>query len=596
MHDLLEMLKNSVDFLFVQEAPIYFIRKLPSTTLESGDDLIGPVAHRDWQCVDKRSVHPDSQVAIYVNKCLSSDFQLFPDFSTSIDTNVLVLCVRHNTMRSNFFNLVNVYNRPNTRHSAIESLMQTTPTLQNIAVVQGDFNLRSPFWDPQTSTTSGLAERLFTSFSDLELNLTNDDGDPTWTNGRGSLSVIDLVFCNDVLARESPQIIVDLDSWGRSDHALIFLAFGRQSPHWGKPYIAHDSEEEAAFLADISSLFIANAHYPPEDACTNIALAIECSWAANSKLPRTDANPTSWWNDDCQSAKDHYILCRTRDNLRAYNAATKRAWQDFFMHKIEQMTNNNAPWEGVRWTRPRPPPKYSTITNNGAPIPDVSTLFDVMHQHFSNAQSRDVSETFLESIPQLETRSWPPISRKEIQDMIVKTSNASAPGPDNVTWHHIKQIIDVDSVLDSVCILFNNICSLGTWPSWFSELISVIIPKPKKTDYTIPKSYRPIALLNTTGKLLTKIIAHRMQFDAAAFSLLHEGQCGGVQKHATIDAGLSLLDFINTNRERGWHVSVCAIDVAQFFPSINHHAAKCILIKLGFSHVLSNLIASYFTG
>ncbi|KAF8662774.1 hypothetical protein AX14_007014 [Amanita brunnescens Koide BX004] len=266
------------------------------------------------------------------------------------------------------------------------------------------------------------------------------------------------------------------------------------------------------------------------------------------------------------------------------------------MRKIEQMTHDNAPWEGIRWTRHRPPPKFSTITDNGAPIPDVSTLFDVMHRHFSNAESRDVSETFLANIPQLETRDWPPISHKEILDMVVKTSNTSAPGPDNVSWHHIKQVIDIDGVLDSICLLFNNICISGNWPSWFSESVSVIIPKPKKTDYTVPKAYRPIALLNTTGKLLTKIIAHRMQFDAAAFSLLHEGQCGGVQKHATIDAGLSLLDFINTNRERGWHVSVCAIDVAQFFPSINHHAAKRILMKLGFSHILTNLITSYFTG
>ena len=87
-----------------------------------------------------------------------------------------------------------------------------------------------------------------------------------------------------------------------------------------------------------------------------------------------------------------------------------------------------------------------------------------------------------------------------------------------------------------------------------------------------------------------------MQHDAAAFSLLHEGQCGGVQKHATIDAGLSLLNFINTNREHGWHVSVCTVDVAQFFPSINHHAAGLILKKLGFSDTLTTLIGSYFTG
>ncbi|KAF8703056.1 hypothetical protein AX14_014244 [Amanita brunnescens Koide BX004] len=425
MHDLLETLKNSVDFLFIQEAPIYFVRKIPSTTSESGDDLIGPVIHRDWQCIDKRSAHPESQVAIYVNKRLSSDFQFFPDLSPSIDPNVLVLCAQHNIMRSNFFNLINVYNRPNTRHTAIESLLRITPTLPNLAVVQGDFNLRSPLWDPSISASSGLSERLFTTFSDLELNLTNDDGDPTWTNGRGSTSVIDLIFCNDALARISPQLIIDLDSCGRSDHAIIYLAFGKQSPHWGRPYIARESEEEAAFLADIANSLISNAQLPPESACANIATAIECSWAANSKLPRTDANPTSWWNDDCQAAKDHYTLRRTHDNLCAYNATTKRARQEYFLHKIEQMTVNNAPWEGIRWTRPRPPPKFSTITNNGAPIPDISTLFDVMHGHFSNAHTRNVSETFLDNILQLETRSWPPISHKEVLDMIGKHTDLS---------------------------------------------------------------------------------------------------------------------------------------------------------------------------
>ena len=88
MHDLLETLKNSVDFLFIQEAPIHFVRNVPSAASELGDELIGPVIHRDWQCVDKRSIQPDSQVAIYVNKRLSSSFQLFPDFSPAIDPNV----------------------------------------------------------------------------------------------------------------------------------------------------------------------------------------------------------------------------------------------------------------------------------------------------------------------------------------------------------------------------------------------------------------------------------------------------------------------------------------------------------------------------
>ena len=150
----------------------------------------------------------------------------------------------------------------------------------------------------------------------------------------------------------------------------------------------------------------------------------------------------------------------------------------------------------------------------------------------------------------------------------------------------LKMIANSEDVLAALCTLFNGICRHGVWPAWLSESSSVIIPKPKKVDYTVPKAYRPIALLNTVGKLLTKVIAHRLQHDAAAFGLLHEGQCSGVQKHATIDAGLVLLDFINTNRERGWHTSVCAIDVAQFFPSINHRAATRILSQLGFARTL----------
>ena len=509
----------------------------------------------------------------------------------------MVLCVRHNLKRADFFHLVNVYNQPGTRHSAIESLLRIAPSLTNLAIVQGDFNLHSPLWDPAISHASGLGERLFYTFSDLELNLTNDEGDATWTNRHGSCSVIDLLFCNDVLARVSPQLILDLEGRGRSDHAIFFLAFGKQAPHWGRAYIARDSEEEAAFLHDIARALVDSSFLDPEPAGQYMIIATKEAWASHSKPARIDSNPNSWWTDECQIAKDFYLLHRTRARLKAYNDATRSARQQFFMHRIELMTENNAPWEGIRWTKPRPPPKYSVIKNNGAPIANMPSLFDTMHSHFSSAAARPTpSVSFLSSLPQHPAREWYPISKQEVLDMLKLTSNASAPGPDEVTWHHIKEIIDMDGVLEAITRLFNNICDKGVWPSWFKVSVSVIIPKPKKADYSVPKSYRPIALLNTMGKLLTKIIANRMQHDAAAFGLLHEGQCGGVQKHATIDAGLVLLDFINTNHERGWHTSVCAIDVAQFFPSLDHSAVTLILAKLGFPSTLVGLMASYFSG
>ena len=68
VHELLENLQNDIDFLFIQENPVLFIRNVPSSRSETGDPLIGPVHHRGWQCVEKTAHQEASQVAIYINK------------------------------------------------------------------------------------------------------------------------------------------------------------------------------------------------------------------------------------------------------------------------------------------------------------------------------------------------------------------------------------------------------------------------------------------------------------------------------------------------------------------------------------------------
>ena len=260
------------------------------------------------------------------------------------------------------------------------------------------------------------------------------------------------------------------------------------------------------------------------------------------------------------------------------------------------MTANDSPWEGVKWTKPRPPPKYSTIKRDGQAIENVATLFDTMHKHFSTSLTEDdISWEAVDSVPQHDARSFPLISLKELWDALRPTSNSSAPGPDHVTWRHVKLALSLPDTDAALLAIFNRICLTGLWPSCFKDSISVIIPKPNKPDYSIPKAYRPIALLNTMGKLLTKILANRLQHDAAQYGLLHREQFGGIQGHSTIDAGLVLTDFISEHRERGWHTSVCALDIAQFFPSLSHAVMGRILKRLGFSPILVNLIKSYFS-
>ena len=75
----------------------------------------------------------------------------------------------------------------------------------------------------------------------------------------------------------------------------------------------------------------------------------------------------------------------------------------------------------------------------------------------------------------------------------------------------------------------NDIIATSTWPDAFKESVMVVIPKPHKDDYTKVKNFRPIALLECAGKLISKMIAARLQSDAVHLSLVHPLQFGGLK-------------------------------------------------------------------
>ncbi|KAF8678629.1 hypothetical protein AX14_004688 [Amanita brunnescens Koide BX004] len=506
--------------------------------------------------------------------------------STAIHKDVLIVQVTNNKLKNMDFTLVNVYNRPGSGNKAVGSLLQVAPTIANIAIIQGDFNLHSPLWDERISKGSGIATELFNTLSDCSLNLINDEGDPTWTNGKGSFSVIDLLFGNDRLVALDPILDVSLDDRGRSDHALISL-----------------TEEEDSWCDLAGSLFSALNGFVDKNnfevTCAFLAREITTKWDELAKTPVTSRpHSQSWWNDQCHIHRDVYNVTRSPDDLKLYNAVTRKARNAFFDDKLREMSANKKPWEGVRWTRPRPPPSFTTITTNNRNVALTEELFDVMHAQFSKASARrldlDTAKNLVESNPQRKQREFPPISAAEVREALGDTSDLSSPGPDKVTWCILKKATWINGAIEGLAALFNCSIKSSIWPDWFKSSECVIIPKPNKPNYTIPKAYCHISLLNTVGKLLTKIIANRMQFDVAAHGLLHPGQCGGIRKHATIDTGTVLASFITNAKEAGLHSTACTFDISQFFPSLDHRVTALILTRLGFSQKLVTLLGSYF--
>ena len=98
----------------------------------------------------------------------------------------------------------------------------------------------------------------------------------------------------------------------------------------------------------------------------------------------------------------------------------------------------------------------------------------------------------------------------------------------------------------------------------------VIIPKPNKKSYNSPKTFRPIILLNTVGKLTEKVIREYLQFSMAANDFIHPSQLSGLKFKSMIDVGVTLTYIIQTGWVKNLSMSTLVFDIVQFFPSLNH--------------------------
>ena len=124
----------------------------------------------------------------------------------------------------------------------------------------------------------------------------------------------------------------------------------------------------------------------------------------------------------------------------------------------------------------------------------------------------------------------------------------------------------------------------------------MVIPKPGKPSYDVPKAFRPIVLLNTMGKLFEKMIANQLQFEAAKEGILHPCQFGGVRQNSTEDAGIYLTHLVRAGWAKGLKTSVVAFDLAQYFPSLQHGVIITLLKRMGFAMQVCDFIADYLVG
>ena len=190
------------------------------------------------------------------------------------------------------------------------------------------------------------------------------------------------------------------------------------------------------------------------------------------------------------------------------------------------------------------------IKYNSQPCLKIKDLWQALHKSFNIAQHRQVDTSILEEFPNKTIFTF---SKEEFVSAIKKYSNNSTPRPDKLLWRHLKEILKNSVCFDNVLNIANAYIDLEYWPSHFKVFMSIIIPKPNKISYNVPKIFRPIVLLNMLGKLIEKVVSKRLQFQALSNNLIHPCQLGGFKQQFMTDAGI-LSDVVHTGDEslRKW--------------------------------------------
>ena len=179
------------------------------------------------------------------------------------------------------------------------------------------------------------------------------------------------------------------------------------------------------------------------------------------------------------------------------------------------------PWDLINWINKYKLLAVKAIKFNNQPCLEIDNLWNTLHSTFNKAQDRCVDFSLLDKLQDNKLEAWLPFSKVEFRNVICNCNNSSIPRPNKISWCYLKIIINNSVCLSKIIDIANTCFDIGFWPSHFKTLMSIIILKSNKESYNSPKSFRPIVLLNTIGKLIEKVIRGRLQFHAIMNDFIH---------------------------------------------------------------------------
>jgi len=158
------------------------------------------------------------------------------------------------------------------------------------------------------------------------------------------------------------------------------------------------------------------------------------------------------------------------------------------------------------------------------------------------------------------------ITAKQIQRQLQKLKPFKAPGPDGIP--NVVLMKYTDLLTSRMLSIYNAMYKWKLIYKLWKLFNTVVLRKPGKPKYDIPKAYRPIALLNTLWKVLTVVVVGQLTYMTEKHQLLPENHFGGWPGCMTTDAMHLLANTIKTSWRAGKVTSVLFLDIKGVFPNM----------------------------
>lgn len=514
--------------------------------------------------------------------------------------------------KGNSIQILNVYNEKDSENKWTNERALYPFILDPNTILLGDFNIRHPSWDPYGKDNSPRANAFISWLEVNNFELRNIPNVGTFYRVHlDNSSVLDLTFTkgtslnrninSDInwrtLETGSDHLAISLDIKSKdalhSPSTSDRLRYDTSKADWeGFSKELKDREQDLNGITDLDLL------------ASTFSEII--STAAKLYIPklRIIAKSKPWWTPELKelrkrtarerkkitsplavtlrSDKESYLIARN-----TYFQAIKVAKRDHW-NKFLEKTDLKSVYKAFSYTKLGGSSLIPTINGQETfkgkcqalrsalfPSPPPDNPLD------PNWDSYSIGEW-----------QWGLIQLDEIQAACSSSKvKGKTPGPDGITQAIIQQAFR--AIPDTFLKVYGSLLNTGYHPKCWREAIGFTLAKPGKPDYSIPKAYRIIALLNCLGKVSERILAKRLGILADTGPLLHDSQMGGRTKRSAVDTALLLTDYVERNRAKGKKTSVAFLDVKGAFDHVAKNRLLRTLIKLRLPHSIIRWTKSF---